>query len=656
MKILHSVAVLCLAAASLLLIGHSTGFAQSVGLQAVERFVDYPIIPTDVQAHYVSSYDRSGGNDDGFQGTFSALYVDTNGEHVIFDAKGPGCLYTLWFTSREDGWSPLGWGRIRFYFDDESAPRLDLDAAEFFGGQHRPFTAPLVFNPFESTGGYVSYVPFPFQKRLKITTEERVGFYNAYYHTYSPDRLVSSWTGKEDFSKVVQLWSQPGMDPKPEQGVEKRSGIVAPAAAGEAASTSLLLELPEAGTITSIRINPLFPLTPYQLNHVSLRIYWDGETTPSVDAPLGIFFGSGLGEASVRAIAVGMSPSSAYYCYLPMPFWRKARVELANDNPTALPKVWWEVGYKPASLSAYPSEISGYFKTQYRKEWPTRLGRDYQILETSGRGVLVGQVMTVEPLRAENKRWWEGDLRLYLDGRRHPAFHGTGHEDEYLGGWSNEWLMNPYSLPMHGEPVTRDLSQIDFQWNASTSVYRFFVGGVPFQSQIALSTEHGVDNGATAFYSSLAYYYHRPDPAHRVDTLDVGSFEDERRHSYEAEGASPVVHNRFQFEGVGSYLEDDGREVSGRSRFVLTVPSNSQNRGLRLRRLYDQKTAQEAEVWIDGRLVGVWYSPATNVHRRWAETDFQLPAGLTKGKPRLGIELRVVGHWNEYRYELWSLP
>ena len=59
---------------------------------------------------------------------YSALYVDARGEHVIFDVKGPGSVYTLWFTSRESGFAPLGWGRIRFYFDDETEPRLDLDA------------------------------------------------------------------------------------------------------------------------------------------------------------------------------------------------------------------------------------------------------------------------------------------------------------------------------------------------------------------------------------------------------------------------------------------------------------------------------------------------------------------------------------------------
>ena len=348
------------------------------------------------------------------------------------------------------------WGRIKFYFDDEETPRIDMDADELFSGRHAPFKPPFVYHAFQSTGGYVSYLPYPFQGRLEITTEHRVGFYNAYYHTYAPDRVVETWTGKEDLSALERTWTRVGEPPGRQGDVELVSGRVsldAPAMPdGEPVpSRKVLLDLNRSGVITSLRFSPLFPLTAYQLQHIVLRISWDGEDVPSVDAPLGSFFGSGLGEASVRAAPLGMSPSGPYYCYLPMPFWRQARIELVNENPEKTPEIWWE-----ASIAAndYPEEETGYFNARYRREWPTREGEDYRLVEAEGRGTYVGQVMTVEPLRAEIKRWWEGDLRIYLDGQSYPAFHGTGHEDEYLGGWSNEWLMNPYSLPMHGEPKT----------------------------------------------------------------------------------------------------------------------------------------------------------------------------------------------------------
>ena len=652
----------------LLLVGLSTktvdAQAPRPGLDTIAQFERYPLLVPDAEAHYLSSYDRTGGNDDGFDGTYSALYVDERGEHVIFDVKGPGSLYTLWFTSRESGFATLGWGRIRFYFDDELEPRLDIEADELFSGRRLPFVTPFVFDRFTSSGGHVSYPPFPFQRRLKITTDHRVGFYNAYYHTYAPTRRVESWTGREDTSRVARMWSEPGRDPKGDLAAEVFSGTVdfpAPAMpdGDMVPGVAPVFQWSGVGAVSALRLNPLAPLTPYQLNHLFLRISWDGETTPSVDAPIGSFFGSGLGEASVRAVPLGMSPSGAYYCYLPMPFWRSVQIDIVNTNPDPVPTIWWEVQLATDTDVAYPREMSGYFKAHYRQEWPTTAGQDYRILDTSGRGVYVGQVMTVEPIRPEVKRWWEGDLRVYVDGRRQPAFHGTGHEDEYLGGWSNEWLMNPYSLPMHGEPATRDLAQVDFQWSAATTVYRFFPGGVPYQSHLTVSTEHGTENSASAMYSSVAYYYEQPTPMQRVDVLDVGDARDEEQHSYRAAPATTVTRLVAQFEGASDSVdvEDRGREVAEASRFSLSAPRTSGIKGLRLRRRYDQSAIREAEVWVNDTKAGIWYSPATNASKRWAEADFLIPPELVTGRSVLDIEIRVVtGPWSEYRYELWTIP
>ena len=76
-----------------------------------------------------------------------------------------------------------------------------------------------------------------------------------------------------------------------------------------------------------------------------------------------------------------------------------------------------------------------------------------------------------------------------------------------------------------------------------------------------------------------------------------------------------------------------------------------------MRRLFDQSVVQEAEVWVNGTKAGVWYSPATNTSKRWAEADFLIPAELTAGRSALDVEIRVLqGPWSEYRYELWTIP
>ena len=102
-------------------------------------------------------------------------------------------------------------------------------------------------------------------------------------------------------------------------------------------------------------------------------------------------------------------------------------------------------------------------------------------------------------------------MRIYLDGEAKPRFHGTGHEDEYQGGWSTFWLTNPYSLPLFGEPKTEGLIDIFGQVNGSTTVYRFWPGTIPFAKRITISTEHGNNNDTPANYSSLVYYYFIPE-------------------------------------------------------------------------------------------------------------------------------------------------
>ncbi|MFN8060464.1 MAG: glycoside hydrolase family 172 protein [Vicinamibacterales bacterium] len=633
-----------------------------VGLAALAAFDRYPVLTDDAQMLYLSSYDRTGGNDDGFDGTYSALSVDSRGEHVIFDARGPGCVYTLWFTSRVDGWSGLDWGRLRLYFDDEAMPRVDVDANELFAGATPPFVAPFVYGPFTSTGGHLLQMPLPFARRLRITTERRAGFYNLSYQLFAADRPVTTWTGREDGTTVARIWSQPGMRPRSYASTAMRSGTLELPAplmpdGDMVPQRGTLTTIDGPGVVTALTVRPLFPLTAFELNHLWLRAYWDGESAPSIDAPLGSFFGSGLGEADVRAVPLGMSPSGQYYCFLPMPFWTSARFEIVNETPRPMPKLRWTIDVTPPGELGYARERVGAFKARYHREWPTREGRDYTLLDTTGRGVYVGQVMTVEPLRPEVKRWWEGDLRMYVDGRRHPALQGTGHEDEYLGGWSNEWLMNPYSLPMHGEPKTTDLTQVDFQWSAATTVYRFFATGVPYASKLLVSTEHGVDNGVPAMYSSVAYYYERPETMTMADALEIGDASDEARHHYATTPAAPprTMTSRFEAMHGASDMTDSGRDVTGRSRFTLSVPATS--RALRLRRLFDQAQAQDADVFVDGRPAGRWYTAATNGTRRWADADFILPAAAA-GRSSIEVEIRPLAGaaWSEFRYELWALP
>jgi len=482
--------------------------AQSVGPAFYDDLSELPYVYSNVQSHYLSSYDRTGGNDDGFRGTYSQLYVDDNGEHVIFEEDGPGCVYNLWFTG--SGRS-LHWGRIRFYFDAEKTPRIESDAAEFFSGLGRPFVFPLVTHSFISSGGFSCSAPIPFARHLKITTEKTAGFYNIYYQLYKNVSL-GSWTPQHDYSRLIDLFERCGSDPKPiaqdAQTVSKNLSIP-PATRGSQAETELF-SLNHGGTIRHIKLNPLYAPDAYSLNHIFLRIFYDGRKEPGVDVPIGPFFGSGLGEADVRSLFVGMSSSGAYYCYLPVPFKKAVRITLMNRSFESGGEFFCEVSYTKAFPKAHEGAAVGYFGAKYNKAWPIVSRDDYILFDHQGRGAIVGEVMTVEPVKPDRKRWWEGDMRIYIDGEEKPRFHGTGHEDEYQGGWSTFWLTNPYSLPLFGEPKTEGLIDVFGQVNGSTTVYRFWPGKIHFHKSIKISTEHGNHNDTPANYSSLVYYYHIP--------------------------------------------------------------------------------------------------------------------------------------------------
>lgn len=481
--------------------------AQPAGLEFYNDLSLLPYIYSDVESYYLSSYDRSGGNDDGFQGTYSQLYVDDKGEHVIFDEKGPGCIYNFWFTGDDQN---LQWGKIRFYFDSETTPRIEYKATEFFSGLHKPFVYPLVTHSFISSGGFSCSAPIPFANHLKITTEKTAGFYNVYYQLYKNCSL-ESWTAQEDYSRLISLFERCGSNPKPSQQTRiARKTVFFSAATHGKSPEEELLSLNHGGTIEHILINPLYAPDSYSLNHFFLRIFYDEQARPSVDAPIGPFFGSGLGEADVRGLFAGMSSSGTYYCYFPMPFKKAVHIMLQNKSYESGGKFFVEIGYK----DEYPEEQKpakvGYFGAKYNTAWPIVEQKDYVLLDYKGRGAVVGQVMTVEPVQPDRKRWWEGDMRIYIDGEEKPRFHGTGHEDEYQGGWSTFWLTNPYSLPLFGQPKTKDLIDIFGQVNGSTTVYRFWPGKIHFRESITISTEHGNQNDTAANYSSLVYYYYIP--------------------------------------------------------------------------------------------------------------------------------------------------
>ncbi|MCI0421707.1 MAG: DUF2961 domain-containing protein [Acidobacteria bacterium] len=163
-----------------------------------------------------------------------------------------------------------------------------------------------------------------------------------------------------------------------------------------------------------------------------IRMYWDDETEPSVEAPVGDFFAMGWGKyAPISSLAVCVNPGSAFNSYWPMPFRKKARITLENlDNQEM--RLYYQIDY---TLTQVPKDAA-YFHAQFRRVNPLPYKQVYTIVDNlKGKGHFVGTYMA---WGVNNNGWWgEGEIKFYMDGdREFPTISGTGAED-YFGGSYN---------------------------------------------------------------------------------------------------------------------------------------------------------------------------------------------------------------------------
>jgi hypothetical protein len=378
------------------------------------------------------------------------------------------------------------------------------------------------------------------------------------------------------------------------------------------------------------------------LSGARLRITFDGQTT--VDAPLGEFFGSGLGEYDTRTLmsAMDTAPDGWYTAWWPMPFASSAAVSLVNNSGVPITDVVVEASFAlDASVAdGLRSGALGYFHATAQPMAHTVNGQDWTFLETAGQGVFYGVTHTMRgDISSGNRRaYLEGDERVYVDGGRSPTIHGTGTEDFYESGWYFR-DGTTYTMPLAGNPgyeLDGDGCRFD-----CTGAYRLMLGdAVSFNSALRFDIEHGPASDAPAFYSSTAYWYgHSRARLTQTDVVDVASDASRSAHAYAAAGETRG--------GLQSTFEGKDDEVSvahgvaaatGVVSFaVATDPANS---GVRLLRMSDQNAAyQRASVFVDGTLAGEWLQPLGNQHSRWLEDTFELPAALTSGKSSLAVRI-----------------
>ena len=696
-----------------------------VGLDAYRQWDQWARQRIGARAYMRSTYDRAGGNEGADSSHY--LYQEKDGFHVTLDVAGPGVLAF----ARYNHWHGSPWhyevdGVDHVVSETSSADPEHPVAGSVFQPEAL-FPKTLTWTWSVTKGADLMWVPIPFERSFRMAytrTFYGTGYY--IYHHYVRgvplSRPIVSWDGRTPpDADILTLLARPADDLVPRPGTAEggRAGLreVSGDTTLPRSQTITLAQLQDApATIRSLEFS-----VPREhalaFSRARLRITWDGRSSPSVDAPVALFFGAGTlynrdnREYLVRAFPVSIR-FDAQRVHLtgvfPMPFFRSAHIELAGAPSEPVPGVHWTI--RSAPLRDPPQHVA-YFHATYRDHPEPRKGHDLVWLdtaETEGGGDWSGHFVGTSWIFSHQAqlRTLEGDPRFFFDDSRTPQAYGTGTEE--WGGGGDYWGGENMTLPFAGHPVgARNPASVQNKEDAIESAYRFLLGDLmPFGKRAVIRFEHGGTNESTEHYETVTYWYGAPAPSLVLtDVVDVGDPASEAAHDYHSPDASgPVeVTSRFEWgvdtvDGKEIYPAhtENGRFTRGFSEFSLSL--DPRNHGVLLRRTLDYGFPhQRAMVFVSDadagapaawQEAGIWYLAGSNtcfysrpkgelgatVHtvqtsnRRFRDDEFLLPRDLTAGRTAIRVKVRFIpweiplfpGHppapqaWSELRYAAYS--
>jgi hypothetical protein len=297
-----------------------------------------------------------------------------------------------------------------------------------------------------------------------------------------------------------------------------RSGGNADAVPVEPGKSATLLDVTGAGIITHIWFT-IDSQDPHHLKNLVLRAWWDGESSPSIEVPIGDFYGLTLGEYfTYQSALTTVAPMKALNCYFEMPFASGARITLTNEGKRRTNSLYYAVDY--VAVASLPADVAR-FHAQYRQAAPARGTTDhwksngdpaandvknlngagnYVFLEATGRGHFLGVTHGVE----QNQEGWfgEGDDMIFVDGDPNPTINGTGTEDYYNGAW--DFGGQPFAYLHNGAPYIVDPERIGGRY----CLYRWHIESpITFEKSIRVTMEHGHANHRSDDFYTVAYWY-----------------------------------------------------------------------------------------------------------------------------------------------------
>ncbi len=258
--------------------------------------------------------------------------------------------------------------------------------------------------------------------------------------------------------------------------------------------------------------------TGYVGHSFILRIYWENQEYPSVEAPLSAFFGCAYDENFIdrdgcypvlNSAVMLVAPGRGYNCFFEMPFKKACRITMENRSGKDESLYYIITG----CYSDMPENIA-YFHASYRQEHPVQKGRSYTIIDgIKGKGQFLG-VTLATGMNGNNTCWVEGEARMYIDDDKYPSIHYTGTEDYFTGsyGFGNDIYMKQYqTFSGHYSGLFAILGDNMEFYNGQQRflLYRFHVPDpIHFEESFRMTIDNmGWTGPRYDDYTSVAYWY-----------------------------------------------------------------------------------------------------------------------------------------------------
>ena len=688
-----------------------------VGLDAYRMWDKWAYLRIGQRTYMTSTYDRTGANE--YADASHFLYQLADDRNVSLDVMGPSVLAF----ARYNHWHGSPWHYIidgnDHIVQESSSPDPDHPKPNSVFIPEEQFPNPLTWTWSTTKGADLMWVPLPFGKSFAMAYERThygTGYY--IYHKFAPgtkhlSRPIKSWNMDAPPRDVLDLINRAGQDIAP-------TGDTITALSGRL--QLMPNETKELATITKApsTIRAIKFVVPEDqaeaFSKARVRITWDGGKRASVDAPINLFFGTGSiynrekREYLVKAFPVNVrfaGGSVRFACYFPMPFHKKARIEIEETQGKPIEGVDWSIRFEPYND---PPNWVGYFHATYVDHGEPTLGHDLIFLDTTkveGGGDWCGHIVGTSFIFSDRAvlNTLEGDPRFFFDDSQTPQVQGTGTE-EWCGG-GDYWGGRTMTLPFAGHPTgASNAKEAQCEEDKINSAYRFLLSDLmPFGKNARVGLEHGGENLGGEHYRSVTFWYGVNKPCLvRTDELHVGDPADEKKHEYDSPNASRAyeVTSRYEWgidywdgKEIFSATSDTGRFTKTQSSFTLSI--DPKNVGVMLRRKFDYSFPnQMAKVLVadvdprsEWKEVGLWYTAGSNTivysnppeetgaaqhivqtsNRRWRDDEFLLPRELTEGRSAIRIKVEFVprniplfpGHpmaeqaWSEFRYWAYSV-